>query len=169
MDRGDNGFVLHESFKDLKTRRAEQEAYRRALEEQIMQKRKLQEQEREIYQGCISVKHLEVIILISSFPFNITVIKLLFQFIQVGKRKKWQQLVHLRDILPHHQRFKLLVIFNLRKLSVHQFPKTYLFHHPSHILQLMSTQLQLLKVHYHANNTNTFIFKLAIIKNNVMS
>lgn len=51
MDRGDTGFIIHESFKDLKTRRAEQEAYRKALEEQIMQKRKLQEQEREKQQG----------------------------------------------------------------------------------------------------------------------
>ncbi len=72
MDRGDNGFVLHESFKDLKTRRAEQEAYRRALEEQIMQKRKQQDKEREIYQGCICVKHF-VIMLNSLFTFNIRV------------------------------------------------------------------------------------------------
>lgn len=42
---GDGGFVLHESFKDLKTRRAEQEAYRKALEEQITQRKKLQQED----------------------------------------------------------------------------------------------------------------------------
>ncbi|ODM91339.1 hypothetical protein Ocin01_15344 [Orchesella cincta] len=51
MDRGDMRPVIYESFKDLKARRAEQEAYRKALDEQIMQKKLLQQKEREKYEG----------------------------------------------------------------------------------------------------------------------
>ncbi|CAL8114332.1 unnamed protein product [Orchesella dallaii] len=51
MDRGDMRPVVYESFKDLKARRAEQEAYRRALDEQIMQKKLMQQQEREKFEG----------------------------------------------------------------------------------------------------------------------
>jgi len=43
--------IIYESFKDLKTRRAEQEAYRKALDEQIMQKKLMQQKEREKYEG----------------------------------------------------------------------------------------------------------------------